>query len=110
MVHRMVGGMVKGVSAYCWLLPLVMLELPVLLVSISLSPTPVTTVSGVTVTGNNQDGFLPHQKTGSEGKVEENDGFHHQALNASGTEMLSPVLRSQKDECQMLGNSNIKKK
>lgn len=46
-------------------------ELSLLLVSISLSFTPVMTVGGVTDGGSNQEGFLPHQKTGAEGKGDE---------------------------------------
>lgn len=38
------GGMIEAVCACCQLLPLLMLELSISLVSISLSPTPVLTV------------------------------------------------------------------
>lgn len=75
MVHGMVGGMIGAVCACCQLLPLLMLELSLLLVSISLSSTPVMTVGGVTDGGSNQEGFLPHQKTGAEGKGDEIGGF-----------------------------------
>lgn len=77
MVHGMVGGMIETVCACCQLLPLLMLELSFLLVSISLSPTPVMTVGGVTDGGSNQEGFLPHQKTGTEGKGEEIGRFYY---------------------------------
>lgn len=40
----MAGGMIEAVFACCQLLPLLMLQLSILLVSISLSPTPVLTV------------------------------------------------------------------
>ena len=68
MVHGMVGGVVEAVCSCCQLLPLLMFELPILLVSISLSPSPVVTVSVVTDSDSNQVGFLPHEKTGTEGK------------------------------------------
>lgn len=105
MVHAMVGGMVKLALVSCF--PLLVLELPILFVSVSLSPTPVMKGHRVTATGNN---FSPQKKSGTEGKGEENGEFHHSELNASGTEMLSPVLTSPKDEHQMPRNSNIKKK
>lgn len=69
MVHGMAGGTIEAVHARCQLLPLLMLRLSVLLVSISLSLTPVMTVSGVTDGGSNQDGFLPHQNTAQREKV-----------------------------------------
>lgn len=46
----MVAGMVKVVRS-CWLLPLLMLELPILLVSISLSLIPL---SRITLAGSSQ--------------------------------------------------------
>ena len=56
----MVGGVVEAGCSYCQLLPLLMFELPILVVSISLSPTLVLTVSGVTNSDSNHVGFLPH--------------------------------------------------
>ena len=60
MVHMMVGGVVEAGCSSCQLLPLLMFELPILVVSIPLSPTLVLTVSGVTNSDSNQVGFLPH--------------------------------------------------
>lgn len=51
MVHAMVGGMVKLALVSCF--PLLVLELPILFVSVSLSSTPVVKGHRVTVTGNN---------------------------------------------------------
>lgn len=44
MVHGLGGGMGEAVCSCCQLLPLLLLEPPIFLVSISLSPTPVMTV------------------------------------------------------------------
>lgn len=75
MVRGMAGRMVATVCSCCQLLPLLMFELPILLVRISLFPSLVMTVSGVTDGNSNQDGFLPHQKIGTEGKCEAIGGF-----------------------------------
>ena len=60
MVAMIVGGVAEAGCCYCQLLPLLMFELPILVVSISLSPTLVLTVSGVTNSDSSQVRFLPH--------------------------------------------------
>lgn len=59
MVHGVVGGVVEAVCS-SFQLPLLMFELPVLLVSISLSPVLVMTVSGVTDSDQQSGWVLPH--------------------------------------------------
>lgn len=84
MGHGMVAGVVKVVCS-CWLPPLLMLELPILLVSISLSFIPLSWQPSVE--------FLIHQKATIEGKGEENCKFHHKALNKGHRCFVKQILR-----------------
>lgn len=69
----MAGGMIEAVFACRQLLALLMLQLSVLLVSISLSPTPILTVELLMVQQSRGD---PTQSgTGTEGRGEESGGF-----------------------------------
>lgn len=101
----MAEGMIEAVFACCQLLPLLMLQLSILPVSISLSPTPVLTVELLMVAAIKRGSYpIRHWYRGKRwGKW----WVPLLAPSQSGPEMLSPALRSQQMNVKCLGTAAL---
>lgn len=100
----MAGGMVEAVFACCQLLPLLMLQLSILLVSISLSPTPVLTVELLMVQQSRGD--PTHQALVQREEVRRVVGSSS-STNTKWPRDAFAHVKVTTDECQMPGNSRI---